>query len=622
MYNSRRIGTKHRVKLRKSRDGFGIKIAERDNSIGHNRPIYITAITSIGSAIKDGRLKEGDMLLEANGVDLTKKSLSEVTKMLKLVGVDETVEFVISRQEDNRLEDQSKTLPKSLINEEHPQKSAEIEKSLIDLDIPDDGNFVLSDIKNRRLNEPNVDGPGTYVYDVPLNDSKSAGLGLYLKYPTMQGKDLGIWIEKVITGGAAWKDGRLRPYDQILAINGINLTGLSNADASEALTAAVCRGVGRDTKPNTIRLNIHRRDPAVVAEILDGANNRPDDSQPCHVPDKANNTDSNSHSRSQSFNSQNDSAMQTQASNSLRFSSSAISQNTDFSDLPNMSSEIASLPKSNDNNSENKEPAPSVQSWDDESVDSATGEERFQRDGFGRQSISEKRHAKLMAENTDTYKRNRKLREEREKEKKLQQEEKLSSKSEVDVRNGNDNVAHNGVWNAKYETSTDDTTYQAPTYHEGYDKRTNHHSLRITRNRKINDSFRAAVDRSYGTATNDIQTSSKESQFVYTHVHTHTHTHVHTHTHTPTHTYTQTQTHTQTQTQTHTQLRTQSHTQTHTHLHTHAHKHTYTHTHIDAPGVPETEIRRPAESPRTRDEHSNIFRHPSRWLSVKLGRHY
>lgn len=39
----------------------------------------------------------------------------------------------------------------------------------------------------------------------------------------------------------------------------------------------------------------------------------------------------------------------------------------------------------------------------------------FSRDAFGRQSMSEKRHATLDAKNTDTYQRNKKLREEREK---------------------------------------------------------------------------------------------------------------------------------------------------------------------------------------------------------------
>lgn len=41
----------------------------------------------------------------------------------------------------------------------------------------------------------------------------------------------------------------------------------------------------------------------------------------------------------------------------------------------------------------------------------------FSRDAFGRQSMSEKRHATLDAKNTDTYQRTKKLREERDKSK-------------------------------------------------------------------------------------------------------------------------------------------------------------------------------------------------------------
>lgn len=42
----------------------------------------------------------------------------------------------------------------------------------------------------------------------------------------------------------------------------------------------------------------------------------------------------------------------------------------------------------------------------------------FSRDAFGRQSMSEKRHATLDAKNTDTYQRSKKMREERDKQKK------------------------------------------------------------------------------------------------------------------------------------------------------------------------------------------------------------
>ncbi|XP_068230107.1 partitioning defective 3 homolog isoform X10 [Palaemon carinicauda] len=66
----------------------------------------------------------------------------------------------------------------------------------------------------------------------------------------------------------------------------------------------------------------------------------------------------------------------------------------------------------------------------------------FSRDQFGRQSMSEKRHATLDAKNTDTYQRNKKAREEREKQKQMMlAQEKLAASqglgclsSEGDVR--------------------------------------------------------------------------------------------------------------------------------------------------------------------------------------------
>jgi len=56
----------------------------------------------------------------------------------------------------------------------------------------------------------------------------------------------------------------------------------------------------------------------------------------------------------------------------------------------------------------------------------------FSRDQFGRQSMSEKRHASLDAKHTDTYQRNKKLREEREKQQKQNyQETEQSAKENV-----------------------------------------------------------------------------------------------------------------------------------------------------------------------------------------------
>uniref|UniRef100_A0A8C7YCA8 PDZ domain-containing protein n=1 Tax=Oryzias sinensis TaxID=183150 RepID=A0A8C7YCA8_9TELE len=75
------------------------------------------------------------------------------------------------------------------------------------------------------------------MFEIPLNDSGSAGLGVSLKGNKSREtrEDLGIFIKSIIHGGAAYKDGRLRINDQLVAVNGESLLGRSNHAAMETL---------------------------------------------------------------------------------------------------------------------------------------------------------------------------------------------------------------------------------------------------------------------------------------------------------------------------------------------------------------------------------------------------
>uniref|UniRef100_A0A3Q0S8Q5 Par-3 family cell polarity regulator beta b n=1 Tax=Amphilophus citrinellus TaxID=61819 RepID=A0A3Q0S8Q5_AMPCI len=75
------------------------------------------------------------------------------------------------------------------------------------------------------------------MFEVPLNDTGSAGLGVSLKGNKSRetGEDLGIFIKSIIHGGAAYKDGRLHVNDQLVAVNGESLLGRPNHVAMETL---------------------------------------------------------------------------------------------------------------------------------------------------------------------------------------------------------------------------------------------------------------------------------------------------------------------------------------------------------------------------------------------------
>uniref|UniRef100_A0A2I2Z6E4 Par-3 family cell polarity regulator n=1 Tax=Gorilla gorilla gorilla TaxID=9595 RepID=A0A2I2Z6E4_GORGO len=96
------------------------------------------------------------------------------------------------------------------------------------------------------------------TFEVPLNDSGSAGLGVSVKGNRSKENhaDLGIFVKSIINGGAASKDGRLRVNDQLIAVNGESLLGKTNQDAMETLRRSMST---EGNKRGMIQLIVARR---------------------------------------------------------------------------------------------------------------------------------------------------------------------------------------------------------------------------------------------------------------------------------------------------------------------------------------------------------------------------
>ncbi|XP_057178189.1 partitioning defective 3 homolog isoform X2 [Triplophysa rosa] len=197
---SKKIGRKFNVLLRKGPEGLGFSITSRDVPIGSSAPIYVKNILPRGAAIQDGRLKAGDRLLEVNRVDLNGKTQEEVVSLLRSTPMGGTVGLLIVRQEDA-------FLPR------------EVKEEQDDLILTPDGTREFM------------------TFEIPLNDSGSAGLGVSVKGNRTKEShaDLGIFVKSIITGGAACKDGRLRVNDQLIAVNGESLLEKTNQEAMETL---------------------------------------------------------------------------------------------------------------------------------------------------------------------------------------------------------------------------------------------------------------------------------------------------------------------------------------------------------------------------------------------------
>ncbi|KAI5090211.1 partitioning defective 3-like B isoform X1 [Silurus meridionalis] len=157
------------INLTKGPDGLGFTVVTRDSVVHGPGPILVKSILPRGAAVKDGRLQSGDRILQVNGVDISGYRQEELVAMLRSTKQGETISLLVSRQEEL-------FLPRELKGE-----------------VPGP---ILSE-----------DGREQLMYEIPLNDSGSAGLG----------------------------DGRLRVNDQLVAVNDESLLGRSNNDAMETL---------------------------------------------------------------------------------------------------------------------------------------------------------------------------------------------------------------------------------------------------------------------------------------------------------------------------------------------------------------------------------------------------
>ncbi|XP_054438277.1 partitioning defective 3 homolog isoform X7 [Pteronotus mesoamericanus] len=233
-YNTKKIGKRLNIQLKKGTEGLGFSITSRDVTIGGSAPIYVKNILPRGAAIQDGRLKAGDRLVEVNGVDLAGKSQEEVVSLLRSTKMEGTVSLLVFRQEDAF----------------HPR---ELNAEPSQMQIP----------KETKAEEEDVvltpDGTREFLtFEVPLNDSGSAGLGVSVKGNRSKENhaDLGIFVKSIINGGAASKDGRLRVNDQLIAVNGESLLGKTNQDAMETLRRSMST---EGNKRGMIQLIVARR---------------------------------------------------------------------------------------------------------------------------------------------------------------------------------------------------------------------------------------------------------------------------------------------------------------------------------------------------------------------------
>ncbi|XP_063742077.1 partitioning defective 3 homolog isoform X2 [Eleginops maclovinus] len=245
---TKKVGRRLNIQLKKGPEGLGFSITSRDVPIGGSAPIYVKNILPRGAAIQDGRLKAGDRLLEVNGVDLNGRTQEEVVSLLRATPMGGAVGLLVLRQEDTFLPREVNAEPQMQSPRDlHPRQPATAVKPHWLIETEED-ELVLTPDGTREF----------LTFEIPLSDSGSAGLGVSVKGNRSKENhaDLGIFVKSIINGGAACKDARLRVNDQLIAVNGESLLAKTNQDAMETLRKSMST---EGNKRGTIQLIVARR---------------------------------------------------------------------------------------------------------------------------------------------------------------------------------------------------------------------------------------------------------------------------------------------------------------------------------------------------------------------------